>query len=299
MSTVFVFGASGFIGTQVALSFRAAGYRTIGLVRTASKANELLRGHVEVVEGTLENTASWYDAAARADVLVLALVDYANMQATDRKLLDLVTKIASSSNEPSRKTVLYTSGAWIYGNRPNEVVDEQSSTEQAFGLVQWRRAHEKEVATATHYDGVVLRPGLVYGRTGSMTASWIAAALNPSTGVSVPSNSQGSQLWSFVHVDDVAQAYVLAAKNARPGRVYNLCSQTLQVNRAIDALFKATGNKNNAQFPAPTNPFEEALAGTQNISAEKARIELGWKPAFHDFEQEASVLVKSWSAYQL
>eukprot|EP00762_Andalucia_godoyi_P002171 ANDGO_02480.mRNA.1 Uncharacterized protein YLL056C len=296
MSSVFIFGATGFIGSQVALAFRAAGYVTHGLVRSAEKAKDLIRAQVNVIEASLDDSTRWEPYAAKADVLVVALVDYSNQVAADRKVLDTIARLSSAS--PSRKTVIYTSGAWVYGNRAsNERATEQESTGNAALVVKWRPAHEQEVLKSVAYDGIVLRPGCVYGWQGSLTASWISAALS-GTSVSVPSHLDGEHSWAIVHVDDLAHAYVLAAEKGRKGCIYNVGGENLEVRAAVSALFAATNKPLNANFPVPSNPFEEALAGNLAMSSEKARNELGWVPFHTSFAADAHLLIASFRAYQ-
>lgn len=65
---------------------------------------------------------------------------------------------------------IYTSGVLVYGDHPDEVVDE-STPIHGHSLIQWRIDHEKAVVSQEKLDGIVVRPGFVYGRSGSFSTA--------------------------------------------------------------------------------------------------------------------------------
>jgi nucleoside-diphosphate-sugar epimerase len=68
-----------------------------------------------------------------------------------------------------KKTFIYTSGALVYGDHPDDVVDETTPI-SPHTLGQWRIDHEKAVVGQDKINGVVIRPGFVYGYSGSFTS---------------------------------------------------------------------------------------------------------------------------------
>lgn len=300
MSTVLVIGSTGFIGHPVALAFKQAGFRVLALVRSADKAVELVRAQVELVPGDVTNVASWKGAAAQADVIVHCAVSYQDMVSTDRIVLDAVDTIVAETRSGGKKTVLYTSGGWVYGNMHEDDLPatEQTSTNNAHALVKWRAEHEQRVLSATAYDGIVLRPSCVYGRQGSLTAMFIGAALNKDAPLTFPSASgDGKQMWPMVHTDDLARAFVLAALKGRPGHVYNVASEEHRVDDMVAAVYKAAGHAKHVNYVAPSNPFEQCLAGNLRFSSAKARNELGWVPFHTNIVDEAPQLLAAFKSY--
>ena len=68
--TIFLTGASGFIGGSLAIQLMANGHRVRGLVRSAEKAAQLTALGIEVVLGDLDDLALLSTEAKNADARV-------------------------------------------------------------------------------------------------------------------------------------------------------------------------------------------------------------------------------------
>ena len=106
--------------------------------------------------------------------------------------------------------LLFTSGVWVYGSAPpGEVLDEDSEPHPV-RIYSWRPALEREVLRA---GGTVIRPGMVYGRGGGPMNQFADMADE----YGVPRHvGDGRNHWSMVHVDDLADLYVLLLKARLP-----------------------------------------------------------------------------------
>ncbi|CAF0728723.1 unnamed protein product [Adineta steineri] len=70
-SSVFVIGASGYIGLGVAQAFRRAGYRVYGLIRNEKYSNILLQNEIEpIVAQTFDDLQSFADTLALCSIIV-------------------------------------------------------------------------------------------------------------------------------------------------------------------------------------------------------------------------------------
>src|SRR5439155_14704875 len=80
------------------------------------------------------------------------------------------------------KTLIFTSGAWVYGDTGDHMVDETTPLDP-IKLVAWRPAQEQLVLQTSGVRGLVIRAACVYGRAGGLTAPWFAkpAAGKPPT----------------------------------------------------------------------------------------------------------------------
>lgn len=283
MRTVFVTGATGYIGGAVARAFRRAGYRVHGLTRHASKAAALASDEIVPVIGTLQDAASWRGAAAAADVLVHAAVDYsADTMALDRATAAALVEIGA----PHRAMVIYTSGVWVHGATGTAVADE-SSPLRPIDLVAARVATERLVLDAASVRGIVIRPAIVYGRRGGLTAGFFEG------GAIV---GDGANCWPLVHVDDLADAYLRAAERGRAGAVYIVANPSrTTVGDLAAAARSAAGLAGEARRLSLADArktlgaFADALALDQQVSAARAQRELGWQPRHADFVDEAAL----------
>jgi hypothetical protein len=70
-SSVFVIGASGYIGLGVALAFRRAGYRVYGLIRNEKNSNTLIRNEIEpLVAQTFDQIQPFADILASCSIII-------------------------------------------------------------------------------------------------------------------------------------------------------------------------------------------------------------------------------------
>ena len=264
---VFVTGATGYIGTVVTEKLLAAGHFVAGLVRSGASAAKLEQLGAEAVHGDLRDTKLIAQSAARADAVIhLALENSAEAPQMDAEVISAVL------GGPA-KPFLYTSGIWVMGDTGGKVVDEDSPVNPT-PLVAWRPGHEDRVRSA---GGVVIRPAMVYGRGGGIVGGFAAAGRE--TG-EVQVIGTGENRWPFVHVDPLADLYVLALKAPLSSLYFAAYGPSIAVKRVAAAA--APGAK--IEFVPveiarqSMGLLADALTLDQLISATRAVGELGWKP---------------------
>lgn len=294
MNKVFVTGATGYIGSSIAQAFRNAGYEVWGLTRSETKASQLAQQEIHPVLGSMQEPESYANAASRAEVLVHAAVDYQNGTAE----LDSLTVNSLLSIAKPGATLLYTSGAWVLGNTNGQPVNESAPLAPA-KAVAWRPQVEQKVMAARQVRGVVVRPGVAYGKSGGLTGLWFTGAANG--GVQVVGD--GRNHWAMVHVDDLAQAYVLAAKNGLGGEVFNIANDArATVQEMAAAASEAAGNAHPIvhvpvdEAARSFGDMAEALALDQLISNQKAVRVLNWRPTHATFVSDAPTYYAAWNA---
>lgn len=293
---IFLTGATGYIGFNVAQAFRRAGHQVWGLTRSAHKANGLARQEIQPIIGDMQEPDSYRPVAAQADALVHAAVDYQN----DTAELDTLTvKTLLNAAKPGA-TLIYTSGVWVHGNTNGQVVDETAAL-KPITAVAWRPDVEQMVLTATRVKGIVIRPGVVYGKGGGLTGAWFAGAVN---GGKLQVVGDGRNHWAMVHVDDLAEGYVKAAESGLRGEVFNLVGSTPRVADMVQTIAQAAGADKSANFIPPAEAAEtmgamaEALAIDQQIDARKARTRLAWQPQHPSFVDSVETYLAAWRARQ-
>jgi hypothetical protein len=133
-----------------------------GLLRSTTAAETLMRHFVAPVLGALEQPERYREAAARADVVVHAAIDYAaDAAARDEQAVRAL--LGALVEAPQLRGFLYTSGAWVYGDtgpgvadethplRPPRAVAWRPAAERARRLLGWRPRHAGFAAEATAY----------------------------------------------------------------------------------------------------------------------------------------------------
>lgn len=298
---VFVTGSTGYIGSAVAAAFRRAGHRVFGLVRSSDKARALAGAKIVPVLGDLAAPESFVAVVRGCDLFVHCASE--NSPATvarDRAAIDTFLAAARGANAP--RALLYTSGVWVYGDTGGRTVDETSAL-SPLDLVRWRVEHEQIVldAATPQLRTLVLRPGCVYGGAGGLTVPWFASAVAGE----VEMVGDGSNCWSTVHVDDVAEAYVLAAERAPGGEALNISDgANLRVGEMVAAVAVAAGIPGRIAQLSPDEaaekfgPLAEGLGAHQKVANARAKAALGWHPRHASFVSEADLYFASYRAHQ-
>ena len=104
----------------------------------------------------------------------------------------------------------------------------------------------------------------------------------------------GTCIRDYIHVDDLAEAHLLALDNAQPGRhaVYNLgCGAGFSVLEVLTAARAVTGHP----IPAVSGPRRDGDPAVLIASSEAARNELGWQPKRMDL---ATMVGDAWQFAQ-
>ena len=293
---IFLTGGSGYIGSAVALALKKAGHDVLALVRSEAKGEPLKQAGVKLVTGDLGNPAGYAGAAwGRAAFVHVA-------QEWSPKGPELDRKSISSARDLLRgqvgATFIYTSGCWVQGET-NDVADE-STPLKPVRAVSWRPAHE-QAALEMAKDGirsVVVRPAIVYGgQRGGIPAMFFGTALKHGAAHTV---GPGENHWSLVHIDDLAELYVRLVERAPAGSVYYAVDASRLTQREVaEAAARAAGKDGKVQPQKPDGtPYQEALMLDQQISSEKARNDLDWRPRHESFVAEAEPLFTLWHSAQ-
>ncbi len=296
---ILITGATGYIGFNVAQALRRGGHEVWGLVRSEDKARMLERSEIRPVSGSLQNPDTFRAAAEGCSVLIHAAADYrADTFAVDRQTVQVLLEAAKSGPRP--KTLVYTSGVWVYGNTGAKLVDETTPVDPVATVLP-RPERERMVLEAAHVRGVVLRPGCVYGRQGGMTGDWFTGAYLRK---SLQAVGDGNNRWAMVHVDDLADLYLRAVESDAAG-VFNATDRSRStIREMIEAAARAADYTGEIRFvplaeAAKTmGNFAECLALDQHVDSRKAVRLLGWQPRHGGFADEAETYFVAWKAAQ-
>jgi nucleoside-diphosphate-sugar epimerase len=274
---VFLTGATGYIGTAVADRLRAAGHQMSGLARNDAAAAKLQNTGVGPVRGDFSDPTSLGSAARSADGVISTATTY--NPAIDGPAIDAMLDALSGSNKP----LIYTSGIWSHGDTGGMVVDETAPPRPA-ELVAWRQAVEDRVLRAAKRQirTVVIRPAIVYGRGGGIPAGFVESAQKQGAAQYV---GTGENRWPFVHVDDLADLYLLALEKAPAGTLLlGVSGPSYPVREVAAAASRGAGAGGETRsWPLEEarqklGPYADALVLDQQASGRRAQELLGWRP---------------------
>ena len=290
---IFLTGGTGYIGSAVLDAFVRAGHQVEALVRNSEKAERVQARGATPVLGDASNPATYADAAAAADGLVLAAFDSSrNGVEVDARTIQAVL---STPVRPGR-FVVYTSGVWILG--PSPAPADERAPVNPVEHVAWRPAHERKIrdAETAGWRAIVVRPGIVYGGTRGIIGDLLKDASNSLIRVV----GTGDNHWPLVYDRDLAELYVRTASNSEASGVYHANDEgdekVNDIVRAISEHAKTEPSVRHvplAEAKKKMGTYAEALALDQIVRSPRARA-LGWHPSLHSVSGNAARLFEEW-----
>ncbi len=256
---LFITGATGFVGSHVALMAAAQGAELRLLARKTSNTKNLPAG-VDVVIGDLCEPAAFASALQGCDALIHVAADYrlwvpnpdemykANVAGT-RELLRLARKAGIPR-------VVYTSSVATMGFHGDAVVDEDTPVNEGAMIGHYKRskwlAEQAAIEAARAGQQVILlNPTTPIGSMDTKptpTGRIVVDFLNRNFPAYVDTGL------NLVDVEEVARMHLVALERGRPGERYILGGENLTLKQILDRLAAITG------LPSPTMKVPHAVA---------------------------------------
>lgn len=293
---VLLLGAGGFVGFPAAQAFVRAGHIVYGLTRSTDKAQIFAEEEIIPVVGDVTDTESWTPLIATVDVVIDAVGSPDNSTLAGK--LVAAAASAAKSLRPShapKLTYIYTSGTWVHGENRKDTKTDTSPLTEPIPLVAWRPAVEQQVVTNPDVNGIVIRPALVYGRSGSITAQLFQTAYNGK--VSWYGTPGGR--WAVIHTDDVAELFLLAAEKSAlvSGKIFDAANDTtVSVDDLLSRLLEVSGAQGPFEYVKPENLYQSAIATTSLLRPYLARSLLGWHPKKAGLIEGLETYYNAWKA---
>lgn len=273
-------GATGYIGSAVAKALQENDIGVIGLARSDDALKKLSERGIPGILGELANPEAWSSALDDVDgVIHLASPNDETAAELDQTLIEhVIDKFAGTG-----KTLVYTSGTLIYGSVGDKIIDENTAP-NPIPLVAWRPAIEDQVIKASEkgLNTKVIRPAWVYGNGGGILAI-MQSLIQHLKGV--PVIGDGQNIWSTVHVEDLADAYVRAFTSTDSAEIIDVANGAPVTQIEIAGALASVSGIPDAISHVPLEdaaaflgPFAEALTLSQHVSANKAHEMLKWEP---------------------
>jgi len=279
-----VTGASGFIGGVVCAQMIARGDEVTALVRRPGSAPP----GTASVTGDLADTASLHAAAAQArpDCVVHLAAEIASQRDGARLLaanVEGTRNLLDACVAAGTPRFVFTSTV-VTGDAAGRVLTEQEPLPVQTPYGRSKQEGERMVLESG-LPAVVLRPSHVYGPGGWYAHELVARLRQPGRLAVV---GDGANMWDVVHVDDVAQAVLLAAVPDGPaGRVYHVVDdEPIRYYDFMALTASALGVGPPRRVPvwlarllAGRNAVD-AVVRSARSSNERIRAELGFAPRY-------------------
>jgi len=301
---VFVAGASGVIGRPTVRRLVAAGHEVVGMTRREERAAEIREAGAAAVVCDVFDAEALREAlvAAKPEAVLHALTalpqrfkpksDY--LAATNRVRTEGTRNLVAAAKVAGARRIVAESIAFFYEPQGERVKDEEAPLflDPPGRFAAGRDAVvslETQVQEAGGPEGVVLRFGWFYGPgthfdRGGMIGEDTLKRRYPLIGA-------GEGVYSFIHVEDAADACVAALEHGSPG-VYNVVDdEPVPLHEWLPVYAETLGAKPPRRVPvwmarvaAGTDLASTAIT-MRGASNAKAKRELGWQPAHPSWRQ--------------
>ena len=302
---VFVAGATGAIGRQLVPRLVAAGHEVHGMTRSELKKAMIEdMGAVPVVADALDpDQVADAVAMARPEVIVHELTAIEGLDPrhfdrdfalTSRLRTEGTDHLLSAGQAVGVRRFVAQSHILAYARTGGPVKTEDDRLDpapprEARHAAAAIRHLEEAVLGASWTEGIVLRYGHFYGPGTSMAPGGdLSETIRKRK---FPLVGDGSGLWSFIHVADAADATVSAVERGRRG-VYNIVDDDpAPVAEWLPALAQELGAKKPMYVPRFVGRLFGGETGVvmmtefRGASNDKAKRELGWRPAHPSWRQ--------------
>jgi farnesol dehydrogenase len=250
---IFVTGASGFIGNNLASRLAAENNDVTILLRNLALGKHFTHKGIRVVPGDIANTEILKSGMEGCEQ-VFHLAAYARPVAADKDLpwktnVEGTRNILNAAHEQGIKKVIITSTAGTIGwSRNGLSVDEQTLNPPEFytAYEKTKAAVEKMAfeSSSDKMEVIVVNPTRVFG----------PGRLSESNSVTKIINLYGRGLWriipgdgnsigNYAFIDDVVNGHILAARHGKGGERYILGGENLSFMELFDTLGRVFGKK--------------------------------------------------------
>lgn len=241
----FLTGATGFVGNSLAKMLRERNHEVIAVVRNPEKAKALKNMGVTIVKGDVTDkesmrqpmtgcdgvfhVAGWYKVGVKDKTPGWQI----NVEGT-QNVLELMQELHIPKG-------VYTSTLAINSDTDGAIRDESFHfSGRHISEYDRTKAAAHDVADEFIAAGlplVIVMPGLIYGPEGTnMSDEALRMFLQKKLPV-IPRQSA----YSWAHVDDIAEAHILAMEKAQPGSTYIICGPSHTLTEAMSIAEEITG----------------------------------------------------------
>ena len=292
MKKVLITGITGYIGGSVAKLLLAKNYEVYGLVRKAEDVSKVEQFGAKAIVGNINDYKLLCDICRDIDVII-----HTAESADDAYAATNFLKIL----EGTGKTFIFTSGSAILGGKENGERSDFQFTEDiplSPRLEMSLRVNiNKAVLQAAQKNirSIVIVPTMVYGegiglkKESIQVPALVKFSIEKGKGIYI---EKGENIWSNLHIEDLAELYLLALEKAKPGALYyaeNGASSIKEIANTISGKYKLEHAESISIYEA-IQYFGEAgayfgFASNSYCNADKARTELDWKPKFNNIHK--------------
>jgi nucleoside-diphosphate-sugar epimerase len=271
---VLLTGATGYVGSAVLDRLLASGHTVSAIVRSHESAAKVSAAGAVALIHPLDDVEWLEDQLRHVDAAVHTAASNEGLsEQLDDAIIDSVIRAFGGTDKP----YVHTGGAWIWGNGEN--ITERDAFAAPI-VTQWRLERAARLLDSGIKASIV-DPAIVYGKGMGMPNLIVQAPRDEDGALHLIGD--GSQHWTTVHVDDLADLYCAVLEEAQGGEHYIAASGDNPTVRDLAQAVVGPEGRVVAESREETEarfgvPFTEALLLDQQALGGKAKSEFSWNP---------------------
>ncbi len=271
-----VTGANGFTGSHLVRALEQRGDSVIGLVRSSSNLTRLRESHAQLVYGDITDRDALRAAMTGVDTVFhtaayveLGLVNEAQMERVNVQGTQAVLEVAQGAGVSK---LVYCSTIGVFGDTNGQVVNEtfkrtQTDFSSAYDRTKYEAQQLVDQFAKRGLPVVSILPSGIYGpddpHFGPVIQQFLLGRLKLWAG--------GKRITGIVHVDDLADAMIVAADKGVPKEHYIISAGELTTREMFEILSQETN------IPVPREAPEPLVRLVGNLLDPVGRL-LKWQP---------------------
>jgi nucleoside-diphosphate-sugar epimerase len=283
---ILVIGATGYLGSHIARHLAASGHQVSGLSRSSDCDAAVAASGVSALRGDLTEVDAVLDMMREHDATIYA----AQLMLHDE--CDAVAALLKGVDGRDH-LFIFTSGTGLLSQRTDGAWSEDSFAEDdpftPSRYIGYRLVTEtlvRQTGSSGSVHAMVVRPPMIWGHggCGHLRLFYADGGRNGDVGYL----GAGLNLYSNVHVDDLAEVYRLALEKGAAGALYHAVAGELNNRSLAEAVARDLGlSARSVDFAEGVRRWGkfETLVGMATCSRSRSprtRRDLGWTPRHSD-----------------
>lgn len=309
---IFIAGATGVLGRRLIQQLLTRGHSVIGLARSAKNEETIRSLGGEPRSGDLFDVESVSRAAEGAEVVIHAATAIPTNAKPAPKDWDINNRIrvqgtralVEATARVGAKMLVVQSITWIARPADGSEFDEHSpyNSDSTIHSTAEMETIAREAGTRRGFDAAILRCGWFHAPDAAYTrvfGTQLAARKLP---IIVSKGGKSDAVWSFIHADDAASAFVAAAEAGRSGVWHVTDNEPVLSEEYLREMAKRIGAPSPRRVPrwlAKLFAGEAAvnfMTSSTRTSNARFRRDFAWAPKFPSYREALGEIVNAWRA---
>ncbi len=303
---VFIAGSSGVLGRRLVEQLAKRGHTVVALVRSRDGEQRVASVGAETRWADLFDPRGLVHAAQGADVVIhaaTAIPTTARTTARDWELNDRIRRegteaLAECAGQISAKLFIFQSIVWLASPADGSQFDETAPPRPTV-VTQSALDGERIAQRAAERHGFaacILRCGWFYGADSSHTKMFGRELMRRR----MPIIGKGNAVWSWLHLDDAASAFVAASEAGQAGLWHVTDNEPVTARESLCGFAERLGARPPRCVPAwlarwlAGREAVEFLTSSTRATSARFRCDFPWSPQYPTYREGFDQVVDAW-----